>query len=78
MQLANGTSARLGRVEVLINGFWKSICASGFDENAGNVVCRMLGLNTWYIHIISIYENRNFESHPTRLVRKNSTTVRWP
>lgn len=47
MRLVNGSSSRSGRVEVLHQGFWGTICASDFDMKAADVVCRMTGMRLW-------------------------------
>ena len=33
-------------MEVRINDEWGTVCDSGFDEKAGNIVCRNLGYGT--------------------------------
>ena len=35
-----------GRVEVKMNGEWGTVCDTGFEEKAGNIVCRNLGYGT--------------------------------
>ena len=41
----NGTSDYTGSglVELYCNSEWGTICASGFDTNDANIVCRQLG-----------------------------------
>lgn len=36
----------IGRVEVRKNGEWGTICDTGFDKKAGNIVCKRLGYGT--------------------------------
>lgn len=35
-----------GRVEVLYNDIWGTVCDIGFNYNSGNVLCRSLGYGT--------------------------------
>ncbi|WAQ95345.1 C163A-like protein [Mya arenaria] len=44
VRLVNGTSERSGRVEVLHQGEWGTICADDFDNDAADVVCRKAGI----------------------------------
>lgn len=43
IRLMGGLSNRDGRVELFHEGRWKSLCHSGWDNNAAEVVCRELG-----------------------------------
>ena len=42
-RFVNGSANNGGRVELLYNGTWASICGNGSDENMGEVLCRQLG-----------------------------------
>ncbi|XP_062579143.1 deleted in malignant brain tumors 1 protein-like, partial [Saccostrea cucullata] len=43
VRIVNGTSEKEGRVEVLMNGEWLSICDSGWDKREADVTCRRIG-----------------------------------
>ncbi|XP_071479876.1 scavenger receptor cysteine-rich domain-containing group B protein-like [Diadema antillarum] len=43
IQLAGGTNAREGRVEIFYDGAWGTVCDDSWDIEDAHVVCRMLG-----------------------------------
>jgi len=43
VRLNGGRDPREGRLEVLYNGVWSSVCNKGFSHAAARVVCNMLG-----------------------------------
>jgi deleted-in-malignant-brain-tumors protein 1 len=44
-RLANGTNSTSGRLEVLRDGSWGTVCYDSFDDTAARVACRQLGLS---------------------------------
>jgi len=43
VRLADGTNSQ-GRLEVLHNGVWGTVCGDYFSDDAARVVCKMLGI----------------------------------
>ncbi len=58
LRLTNGSSFRSGRVEILYNGVWGTVCNNSWDMVDANVVCRELGLGPAEI----IHESGQFGS----------------
>jgi len=43
VRLAGGPSIHEGRLEILYNGVWGTVCDNYFNDTAAQVVCYMLG-----------------------------------
>ena len=43
IRLAGGSNVLQGRVEIMYQGIWGTICDDGWDDNDATVVCRELG-----------------------------------
>ncbi|KAK4325164.1 hypothetical protein Pmani_004317 [Petrolisthes manimaculis] len=62
----NIPGAKVGRVEVLWQGQWGTVCDQGFTKDDTKVVCRSLGLrNGWMVPFYSI--NREIVTGPVWL-----------
>ena len=44
VRLVGGPGQLEGRLEVVHNGVWGTVCHNGFTDEAATVVCRALGL----------------------------------
>ncbi|XP_045191685.2 neurotrypsin-like [Mercenaria mercenaria] len=63
IRLADAESLRKGRVQVSYDGkMWYSMCGYGFDKNAAEVSCRMLGYETSspYFDAVDDYDGEAF------------------
>ncbi|XP_076082552.1 scavenger receptor cysteine-rich domain superfamily protein-like [Mytilus galloprovincialis] len=45
VRLAGGSKPANGRIEILHNGLWGTICDANFDQSTATVICTMLGYN---------------------------------
>ena len=43
IRLVDGRNARQGRVEIMYQGIWGTICDDGWDDTDAGVVCRQMG-----------------------------------
>ncbi|WAR07655.1 MSRE-like protein [Mya arenaria] len=70
IQLVDGPTPMSGRVEVLINGQWGTVCVDPDDIFFATVVCRMLGFATNNAQILSLpWGQRGTETQPIWLNR---------
>ena len=47
VRLTGGSDPSIGNVEVLYNGVWGAVCSTGWNDNAGRVVCAQLGYDPY-------------------------------
>ena len=47
VRLTGGSDPSIGNVEVLYNGVWGAVCSTGWNADAGRVVCAQLGYNPY-------------------------------
>ncbi|CAC5370694.1 DMBT1 [Mytilus coruscus] len=61
VRLVGGSAYNEGKVEIFHENEWGTICGNTFSEEDGKVVCRMLGLDTENITIVtsSVYGREN-------------------
>lgn len=52
-----GPSPYQGRVEILYNGTWGTVCDNGFGPIDSKIVCRMLGFETYVCFFFINYVN---------------------
>ena len=53
IRLSNGANSREGRVEICLNGYWGTVCSTGWDERAARVACTQAGHHTLSKLIVS-------------------------
>ncbi|XP_053388861.1 neurotrypsin-like [Mercenaria mercenaria] len=73
IRLAGGTTAHSGQVEIQNSGGWQTFCYDTFDENTGNVICRMLGFSTGNAEIKSTNGLQNVDDLFAKQLSCNGT-----
>jgi hypothetical protein len=53
IRLVNGIGLYDGRVEVLMNGTWGTICGTSFSSYEAGTICKVL-FDTWYVLMLVI------------------------
>jgi len=87
VRLVGGTSARVGRLEVLHNGVWGTVCGDYFSDDAARVVCTMLGvryvctfkfrLHLALLHNCCIVRNETFRDRGCGFYRTQGAYLEW-
>ena len=52
LHLVSGERESEGRVEICVEGFWGTVCDSGWGRKEAFVMCRQLGMETSGMYIV--------------------------
>ena len=58
IRLVNGSTKYSGRVEILHNGQWGTVCDDNFNTSEAQVACRSLGL----LRFVVIFQHTYYEA----------------